>query len=42
MADASAITYDALRLAAEHILGEIRWGRKLGAETSSSSTSASS
>jgi hypothetical protein len=32
VADASAITYDALRLAAEHILGKIKEGKRLSTE----------
>jgi len=32
VADVSAITYDALRLAAEHVLAKVREGKKLGTE----------
>jgi len=30
--DVSAITYDALRVAAEHVLAKVREGKKLGTE----------
>jgi len=42
MVDVSAITYDALRVAAEHVLAKVREGKSWALRTSSSSTSAPS